>query len=153
VIVRSIATLALDSETGSAAAVTQALGITATASYEIGDSTRNALAGRPLGRPGATYPNSHWSFTADEDLIDRSDETGFGSLRVLLDVFRDKAETLASLRPDYETVIWWSGFSDSWQGGFVMLPDLLTDLAALGCELYGATYLAEPEVDDEGWIS
>ena len=149
-IVRSIATLAVDSGTHSAAGVTRALGIAPTSSFEIGDPTRNALAGRA---PGAVHGHAHWSFTADENQIDDSDETGFASLRVLIDVFRNKAEALASLRPAYETVIWWSGFSDSWQGGFVMLPDLLADLAALGCELYGTTYLAEPEVDDEGWIS
>lgn len=82
-----------------------------------------------------------------EELIDPGDQTGFGSVRALVSVFRGKAATLARLRPDCETIIWWSGDSDSTQGGFVLPADLIADLAAFGCDLYGTAFLDEDNED------
>lgn len=141
-------TLAVYSELRTAAEMTAALGLEPHESNEVGEPTRAALSGRELKPEAMAYQQAHWSFTADDSLVDPEDETGFSSLRVLIDVFRDRASAIASLRSDCDTVIWWSGHSDSSQGGFVIPNDLLTDLALLGCDLYGTAYLIDDE--DEG---
>ncbi|HEY4153164.1 MAG TPA: hypothetical protein VGM38_07555 [Pseudolysinimonas sp.] len=140
-------TLAVYSQLRTAAEMTAVLDLEPHESNEVGEPTRAALAGRDLKPEAMAYQRAHWSFTADESLVDPEDETGFSSLRVLLDVFRDRANAISSLRPDCETVIWWSGDSDSSQGGFVIPADLLADIALLGCDLYGTAYLIDE--DDE----
>jgi hypothetical protein len=149
VITSNRCSLSIYSETGTAADVTAALEIEPTRAEERGTQSRRNLdlpGLKPLYR---VRPDSYWAFDADEALIDPADQTGFGSLRVLMNVFREKAEILAQLRPEYDTVILWSGFSDSWQGGFVLPADLLVDLGHLGCHLYGTAYLEEPDELDE----
>ena len=142
-------TLSVYSDVRTAVQITAVLGLEPHLSNETGDPTRAALVGRNLKPEAMTYQRAHWSFTADDSMVDAEDETGFSSLRVLIDVFRDRADALASLRPDCETVIWWSGDSDSSQGGFVIPADLLTDLALLGCDLYGTAYLGGEGDDDD----
>jgi hypothetical protein len=58
-----------------------------------------------------------------------------------------RANALAALREGGETRIWWSGFSDSTQGGFVMTAALQHDFAMLGCDLFGKTYLNEDDAE------
>jgi hypothetical protein len=91
---------------------------------------------------------AHWSYEADGSAADESDETGFRTLQVLVDVLSSRTQELAALRATCETIIWWSGDSDSSQGGFVLPVEMMEDLAALGCDLYGTTYLD----DDEGFF-
>ncbi len=149
-IVRSRSSISIYSDSRSAVEMTKALEIQPHHSNELGDPTRSALAGRVLKPEYMTYQRARWSFDADQSLIDPEDETGFGSLRVLVNVFRPRAAALASLRADCETIIWWSGDSDSSQGGFVIPADLLADLAILGCDLYGTAYLDEDgDADNE----
>ena len=147
-IVTSRSSLSIYSDARTAVEMTRVLGIDPHYSNEIGDPTSAALAGRVLKPKYMTYQRAHWSFDADESLIDPEDETGFASLRVLVDVFRPRAAALATLRADCETIIWWSGDSDSEQGGFVIPADLLSDLAALGCDLYGTAYLEQDDDDN-----
>lgn len=57
------------------------------------------------------------------------------------------------LREGGETRLWWSGDSDSTQGGFVLEADLIGHLATLGCDVFGTAYLAEGEDEDEDAMS
>jgi hypothetical protein len=147
VIRHSRSTLSVYSDVRSTAEITAVLGLQPHRNAEKGDLKAAARAGRPLGSPHRAYERSHWSFQAEEDRIDPNDQTGFASLRVPVDVFREKADVLEALRSDCETIIWWSGDSDSGQGGFVMPADLLVDLARIGCDLYGTAFLHEADED------
>ena len=147
-IVWNCATLAIYSDTRTAAEVTEILGVEPHESAEKGDPTRAALAGRQVKPEYLTHRRSHWSFEADEALVDPADATGFGSVRVLVERFRDKSDLLAELRSDCETIIWWSGDSDSSQGGFVIPADLLRGLAELGCEFRGTAYVTDTSEDN-----
>ncbi|CAN5334175.1 hypothetical protein BH09ACT1_BH09ACT1_12810 [soil metagenome] len=148
-IIDSRSSLSVYSELRTAAQITAVLGLEPNDSAEKGEPTRAALAGQKLKPQYMTNERAHWSFDADENAADPNDETGFASLRVLIGAIRDSASALASLRPDCETIIWWSGYSDSVQGGFVMPADLIADLALLGCDLYGTAYIGEDDDDDD----
>ncbi|MFJ4224539.1 hypothetical protein [Microbacterium sp. NPDC089695] len=65
----------------------------------------------------------------------------------MVEILEPVAGALAELRQDGETINWWSGDSDSTQGGFVLEADLIARLAALGCHIYGTTYLSEDSDD------
>lgn len=143
-IVRSRSTLSIYSEVRTSAEITSTLGLEPSRNADLGELTRAALAGRRLEPRFMIHQRTHWSFDADESLDDSDDPTGVRSLRVLVGHFRLRTDALRSLRPDCETIIWWSGDSDSAQGGFAIPADLLADLALLGCDLYGTAYL-----DDE----
>jgi hypothetical protein len=151
VIVGNRSTLSIYSDSLTVAEISAALGIDPHDSADRGEPTRAARAGRVLASEYITHQRAHWSFDADPSLVDPLDETGFGSLRVLLTVFRERANALQSLRRECDTVIWWSGDSDSGQGGFVLTADVLSDLARLGCDLYGTTFLND--VDSESGIA
>ena len=72
---------------------------------------------------------------------DPEDESGFGSMRILLLIVLPAAEALRTLRRDYELRISWGGFSDSGQGGFVLEPDIAQGVAELGLPIYGTAYI------------
>ncbi len=123
--------------------MTQTLRLSPTSWNEKGDPTLAAKAGRDASRSRLVEPRARWSYHADGSAADPSDETGFRTLRVLIDVLSSRTRELAALRATCETVIGWSGDSDSSQGGFVLPSAMMNDLAALGCDLYGTTYLDE----------
>jgi hypothetical protein len=58
------------------------------------------------------------------------------------------APVFMELRRGGETTLWWSGDSDSTQGGFVLEADLISSLSKLGCDVFGTAFLAEH--DDQG---
>jgi hypothetical protein len=140
-IVTNRATLAVYSDEMSATAISEVLGIQPHSSNERGDPTAAALAGIDVRTDLLTHQRAHWSFDADLSDVDPDDGTGFGALRALIEAFRSKFEALNDLKPRCELIVWWSGYSDSDQGGFVIPADLLVDLAAMGCDLYGTAYL------------
>jgi hypothetical protein len=142
-VVDSSASLAIYSDTHTAAEVTSTLGIEPTTGGEIGDAKHPPRIGGD-GTPARQffYNQATWIFDIPEGQ-DSDDESGFASVRQLVDAFRDKSQELAQLRINYRTVIWWSGQSDSFQGGFVIPADLLSDLGALGCDLFGTVYTGE----------
>lgn len=140
--------LCVYSESRTAQEVTEVLGIEPTESHEKGAPTRAGLAGRPLKAQYLTYQQSGWIYDADESSGDPDDQTGFSSLRTLVDVFADRADALAELRENCDTVIWWSGDSDSSQGGFVIPAALLADTARLGCDLRGTAWIDSDDVHD-----
>jgi hypothetical protein len=142
-IVSSLCSLSVYSDTRTASEITEVLGVEPTRANEKGDPTPAGLTGRDLEERYLVHQRSQWTYDADQSMIDPRDRTGFGSLRVLVDIFKDRAAALASLRPDCETIIRWSDDSDSSQGGFVLPADLIADLAILGCDLFGTAYLAD----------
>jgi hypothetical protein len=142
VIISDRSTLAVYNQNLTVADISAALGMETHGSADIGDPTRAALAGRALGVDYMTHMRASWSFDIDWSETDAGD--GVASLRALVDVFREKADALRSLRLECETVIWWSGSSDSSRGTFIVPSSLLADLAVLGCELRGTAFLAEP---------
>ncbi len=147
-IVSSRSTLQISSDSLTVAEMTSVLGIAPHHSHEKGDATRSALAGRKLEAEYMTYPSALWSFEADESAVDPDDHTGFGSLRVLVEAFSGRLGALNSLKQSCKLAISWAGESDSSQGGFVIPADLLADLAAMGCDLYGTAYIDDKGGDD-----
>jgi hypothetical protein len=148
-IVDSRSSLSLYSELRTAAEITVVLSLEPDDSEEMGEPTRAARAGRNLSPKYMIDQRAHWSLDADPSAVDPDDKTGFGSLRVLVAAIRNSAPALESLRPDCETIIWWSGYSDSVQGGFVKPADLIANLALLGCDLYGTAYFDEDDDDND----
>jgi Domain of unknown function (DUF4279) len=145
VIVWSRSTLSVYSTTRTAAEITRILGVEPTDAHDIGDPTRAALSGRRTTPKAMTHQQTGWSFDADPAGIDPEDRTGFASMRLIVERFRDRADALAELRSDCDTRIWWSGDSNSSQGGFVIPADLLADLALLGCDLFGTAFISTDE--------
>ena len=139
--------LSIYSETRTVAEITDVLGIEPHNCADVGEPTRAALAGRVLSAEYMSHQRTRWSFDSGPSFVDAEDDQGVGSLRALVEVFRSKADVLRSLRPECETVIWWSATSDNSQGTFVVPADLLADLALLGCELRGTTFLHDDERD------
>lgn len=91
---------------------------------------RDAGARRP-------QPCSRWDLSIESD---PEDESGFGSLRILLSVVLAAANALRALQREYEMRIGWGGFSDSTQGDFVLEADLVQGVAALGLPIHGTAY-------------
>jgi len=148
-VVDSSASLAIYSDTHTAAEVTALLGVEPTGGGEIGDAKHPPRLDRER-QPARQffYKQSTWLFDVP-DGADSDDESGFASVRRLLDIFGPKSEVLGELRRNYRTIIWWAGFSDSSQGGFVMPAELLSDLGELGCDLFGTVYTGDVDLVDE----
>jgi hypothetical protein len=149
VIVADRSTLSVYSDQRTVADISAALGLEPTSSADVGDPTRAALAGRVLAVEYLTHQRASWSLDVEMSVVDVENDQGVASLRALVEVFREKASALQSLRQQCELVIWWSGASDSTQGTFVIPSGLLADLASLGCELRGTAFLNAGESDTE----
>lgn len=144
-----IATLAIYSDHLSAAAVTAALGVEPTSIHEIGDTRRRSRSRRAGSHSPTQYTHSLWEHTvrADPARSGVADAAGSTSIRLLVDVFREKQGQLETLRADYELRIWWSAISSSTQAPFVFDADLVRGLAIIGCDLYGTAYLEADGID------
>lgn len=129
----SKATLAIYSDSGTAANVTEVLGLTPKSAHEKGD--------RRIGKTGEypPYKQSTWIYESDASKIDLDDSTGFAAVRALVADIRHLSGELAALRPEYDTQIRWSGEISS-QGNFVIEAELLAELGALGCDFLGTAY-------------
>ncbi len=142
----SKATLSIYSDTGTSAHVTEVLGLVPESSNEKGDRRIRKT------REYAPYAQSTWHYEHDESLTEDDDETGFAALRALVADIRHLSDALATLRPEYKTVIRWSG-EVSVQGNFVIESELLADLGALGCELFGTAYTeSDSEAVSDGTV-
>lgn len=140
-IVESSASLVITSATMTVEQITQNLGINPSTSRNVGDphgASRPDASGVYVQR---TARENVWRL---ESGAARAADS-FSSLVALTELLRDKRDGLASLRPMCNTLIIWSGFSDSEQGGFVFPAALVADLGALGCDLLGTAYLSEAE--------
>lgn len=144
-----IATLAIYSDHLSAAAVTTALGVEPTSIHEIGDTRRRSRSRRAGSHSPTQYTHSLWEHTvrADPGLSTVPDAAGSTSIRLLVEVFREKQAQLDRLRDDYELRLWWSAISSSTQAPFVFDAELIRGLAVIGCDLYGTAYLEADGID------
>jgi hypothetical protein len=122
------ASLVITSETGSAANVTQVLGIEPERIIEAGD------------RRYSTWISVEFGVTEEED-----DGSGLSSVESLLAVFEPKLEGFRRLSAEYRLEVCWYGDSDSSQGGFVLVPELMGRLAALELGFVGSVWSADSE--------
>jgi hypothetical protein len=154
-IVRDLASLGIWSEYRTAREMAEILGLEPTHSHERGDATRDAKNGTLRSGRSAVETRASWSLDGDANAADPEDETGFRTLRQLLSRISDKGTAIAELKIDCEVSITWSGYSDSWQGGFVLEEELLTELGRLGNPIWGTTYLDDgaDEDSEDGWTS
>ncbi|MDF2993370.1 MAG: hypothetical protein K0S37_3884 [Microbacterium sp.] len=139
------ASLSVFSDTKTVGEISALVGMQPDRWGERGDLTPAGRAGRSYSPERLTYERTFWSLTETVYDPGADDQTGFSALRALVRKLEPRAEALAELRHDGETVLRWSGDSDSTQGGFVLEADLIRGLATLGCSLYGIAYLEEDE--------
>ncbi|WP_334150487.1 DUF4279 domain-containing protein [Microbacterium sp.] len=90
-----------------------------------------------------------WLVDVNELDNTEADETGTRALRELLDRCTPAVGRIADLPADCEARIWWSAYSDSSQGGFVLPIELTVQLAALGVDLFTTVYLQDDEDAEE----
>lgn len=143
------ASLSIHSDTKTVAEISAMLGLEPTAWGDKGDLTRAGRAGRNYAPERLTRQRTYWSLMKSVDEPSAVDQTGFAALRALVRRLEPNAQALAELRVGGETRLWWSGDSDSTQGGFVLAADLISSLAALGCDVFGTAYLTENDEDDD----
>lgn len=124
------------------------LGIYPMSSGDVGELTSAGRNGVNVAPERRRHQRAFWSITDTDDDTDPEDGTGFASLRKLVARLAPHVNALADLRRTGETIIWWSGDSDSTQGGFVLEADLIVALAGLGCPVYGTAYLSKDDEDD-----
>lgn len=141
------ASFSVYSDTKTVSEISAMLGLEPSRSGDKGDLTPVGRAGRDLAPERLRYQQTYWSLTVANEPCDE-DETGFSSLRELTARLQPRSQVLAELRRGGETRLWWSGDSDSTQGGFVLEADLISHLAELGCDVFGTAYLTEAEDED-----
>jgi hypothetical protein len=141
----SLASLAIYSSTHPAAPLSALLGLTPAKMHEAGDENRSRKTGRLYGH----YRHSAWIYDPAGPPA-APDDDGFSGLRNLLVELGDLdrlGAALATLRPQYRTVIRWSGTVSS-QGNFEIEASLIAALARLGCDLYGTAHYEDGDDTD-----
>lgn len=123
------------------------LGLEPTDWGDKGDPTPAGRAGRNYAPELLTHQRTFWSLTETDDEPSADDQSGFSALRALAVRLEPSAQALSDLRQDGETVLWWSGDSDSTQGGFLLEADLISSLAKMGCPVYGTAFLTDDEAE------
>ena len=132
------------SDTKTVHEISTMLGLEPTSAGDKGDLTPAGRAGRDLAPEHLRYQRTRWSLTVESEPRE-DDQTGLSSLRELVSRLQPRSHVLAELRQGGETTLWWSGDSDSTQGGFVLEADLIRSLAELGCDVFGTAYLTDDE--------
>jgi hypothetical protein len=122
-----------------AAAVTAALGMQPTSSYELGDP----VLSKSPARNGTLRTHSRWSFDVPGTVASGNDPHGMQSLAKLAELFASKADELAALSEHYEIRIWMTASSDSTQGGFAINQETMRRLGLLSASLYGTVFVAD----------
>ncbi|PZU43458.1 MAG: hypothetical protein DI566_14595 [Microbacterium sp.] len=91
------------------------------------------------------YERSHHVWTLDIGRFDNSDDDQSGTIALgkLLVRCAPAYGRIGNLPDDCEARIWWSGDSDSVQGGFVISADLAGMISALGVDVYATVYSGE----------
>jgi hypothetical protein len=146
------ASFSVYSDTKTVSEISVMLGLEPTRFGDKGDLTPAGRAGRDLAPERLRYQQTHWSLAVENE-PSQGDQTEFSSLRELMARLQPSPQALAELRQGGETRLWWSGDSDSTQGGFVLEADLISYLAKLGCDVFGTAYLTEDDHDDEDAMS
>ena len=102
------------------------------------------LKGSPL-QSGRVRERHVWTLDVGQMDNTEEDQSGTRALRELLNQCQAAAGRVASLPSDCEARIWWSAYSDSHQGGFVIPADLTQQLASLGVDLFGTTWCPDED--------
>lgn len=119
--------------------VTRLLGIAPT------EVTRKGAA----RRSGRVRDHNTWSLEIETLGNTDDDQTGTRALRDILDRCRPACGRIRALPTDCEARIWWSGDSDSTQGGFVLAADLASQIAEFGVDVYATVYLEDDDRAEE----
>jgi hypothetical protein len=125
------ASLIVSSSTKPVGEVSVLLGLDSTSAHELGEETPNARH-TPPGSAPRRWRDSRWILTVKDD---GADDSGFGSVRVMLSMLAGREDAIRTLKSDFDVWIVWSGISDSEQGGFVISSDIFAQLAALDCDI------------------
>lgn len=98
-----------------------------------------------VSRLGRVREHHSWSIRIET--LDNTDEdqTGTRALRTLLEQCISARGRVEELPTDCDARIWWSGDSDSSQGGFVLEADLAQMIAALAIDLMATVYFDDDE--------
>lgn len=98
-----------------------------------------------VSRLGRVREHHSWSMRVET--LDNTDEdqTGTRALRTLLEQCIPARGRVKELPTDCDARIWWSGDSDSSQGGFVIRADLVHMVAVLGIDLMATVYFDDDE--------
>jgi hypothetical protein len=125
------ASLVVSSSTKAVGEVAVLLGLDSTSAHELGEETPHSRR-IPPGSAPRHWRDSRWVLTVKDD---GADDSGFGSVRVLLSKLAGREDAIRALKSDFDVWIVWSGSSDSDQGGFVIPSDIFAQLAALDCDI------------------
>jgi hypothetical protein len=118
------ATLVIQSEEGTSAAVTARLGLQPTRSFERGER-----------HPRVELKRQHSGWALQSPLPDDGDDLE-RHLRYLVDLLAPKREELRALAADGYTLKWWCFVSEEdGQGGVSIGRELLRDLASLDVDI------------------
>ncbi|KJC63010.1 DUF4279 domain-containing protein [Agreia bicolorata] len=128
-----MATFSVQSAETSPEQITTVLGVEPTRVDLMGTKTRS----------GRVRQVNQWMVHVDELANSAADQTGTGALRQLLVLLRPAAGKVHQLPKDCCARIWWSAYSDSTQGGFVLLADISKAIADLGVDMFATAYLDE----------
>ena len=132
------ATLTVSSSATDPSVVTDLLGL---------EPTRVTKAGTRR-KSGRVADHHTWSVDTGEVGNTIDDRTGTQALRALVALIQPALGQVPNLPPDCEPRIWWSAYSDSVQGGFVLPADLAASIGELGVDVNGTVYLDEPDGAD-----
>lgn len=119
--------------------ISEALGLDPTSVRRSGDVLRS---GRPV-------EHHTWSLDVHCHDNDEDDRTGTRPLRELLDLCGPAEGKIEILPDDCEARIWWSAYSDSVQGGFVLPIEISRRIVALGVDVYATVYLSGEDGGEE----
>jgi hypothetical protein len=126
-VTRTRAALAVQHEQLGAAAVTEALGLAATDSFEIGD---------PYARDTLVRAHSHWSLESPSDSSSLEEQ-----LKALHDVVASRRDALDALSAQGYSLTWTCFVEeDSGDGSWSLSSSLLRDLGALPVDLWVDSY-------------
>jgi hypothetical protein len=127
------ATLAVTSIETEPELVSEILGLTPTAVERAGTTRRS----------GRTRSHHLWVIDGGRVENSETDQTGTGPLAQLISHVSTAAGKVQSLPRDCNVRIWWSAYSDSTQGVFVVPAELSRAIGELGIDLYATVYLGD----------
>lgn len=98
-----------------------------------------------VSRSGRVREHHNWSIQVDTLDNTGEDQTEMQALRTLLEHCIPARGRVKELPTECDARIWWSGDSDSNQGGFVVEADLAQMITALGIDLMATVYFDDDE--------
>jgi hypothetical protein len=122
-----------------AAAVTAAMGIAPSFSYEFGDPHPS----KSLAARGKVVGSSRWLYNEPRTMSSEEDPHGIESLVRLAERFEPNSAMLATLKANYYIEILMHGYSDSTQGGLLIGPETMRRLGTLSASFVQTIWLSD----------